>query len=434
MSQSPHLIIDKGPDRGRSLIIPPTGARFGRASKNDVVLTDSLLSRHHCRFFFKDDHVLHVADLASANQTWVNGTAVAEARLSVGDIVLIGETELRVLHTQENSPQPVKEAGLKTPLVGAGRRLAAIFNARPEQRRRGLMALAAVIVIVAALGLAYFLTKSGTGAGSAPLKPAPPAPLPVLAIEYEKVDADTNGIFRYVMTLTPDQRLAVTIADTGKTRVAESGSLAEALVRDLAAFLETSGYFELLPDYRGLQPAMLSQRDLTVTLGRRAHRVTVVNRAEPPAFQAVRERIEKLGETELGLWAVQFSTEQRLAMALEAYQRAKTAHSQREVQYGNLSSALDAFAEADRLLQTIEPKPDYYPDLLAAQNDARALLDKQYVDLSFNADLAIRRSAWEEAARQLRTIREMIPNRNDQRYQDTTRKLIEVEQRIENLK
>jgi pSer/pThr/pTyr-binding forkhead associated (FHA) protein len=45
-----HLMVVRGDDTGKAITVPAAGARLGRSSKNDIVLADPSLSRHHCRF------------------------------------------------------------------------------------------------------------------------------------------------------------------------------------------------------------------------------------------------------------------------------------------------------------------------------------------------------------------------------------------------
>jgi pSer/pThr/pTyr-binding forkhead associated (FHA) protein len=67
----------------------------GRADENDIVLTDSSVSRRHARFDF-DQGVLSVTDLESRNGISVNGEPVRSARLVDGDKVAIGSVTFRV--------------------------------------------------------------------------------------------------------------------------------------------------------------------------------------------------------------------------------------------------------------------------------------------------------------------------------------------------
>jgi pSer/pThr/pTyr-binding forkhead associated (FHA) protein len=81
------------------------GARFdlngrtltvGRSASNDIRLDgDEFASAHHARIEPRGDGVW-VEDVGSTNGTYINGTRVARAqKLAPGDVVRIGETDLR---------------------------------------------------------------------------------------------------------------------------------------------------------------------------------------------------------------------------------------------------------------------------------------------------------------------------------------------------
>jgi hypothetical protein len=66
---------------------------IGRASDNDVIVDDGLVSRHHCQL--KLQHGAYsFADLGSRNGSWVNGQPVNEVALGPGDLIRIGSTEI----------------------------------------------------------------------------------------------------------------------------------------------------------------------------------------------------------------------------------------------------------------------------------------------------------------------------------------------------
>jgi pSer/pThr/pTyr-binding forkhead associated (FHA) protein len=73
---------------------------IGRATDVDFRITEPSVSRHHVRLSVvmeKEGKRLQIADLESANGTYVNGQRIAAARtLSVGDTVELGTTRLRL--------------------------------------------------------------------------------------------------------------------------------------------------------------------------------------------------------------------------------------------------------------------------------------------------------------------------------------------------
>ena len=79
---------------------------LGRGTDNAFVLEDGMLSRHHARFFLKED-TAWIEDLESRHGTFLNGRRVGAAEaLKVGDRLLLGRTELRVLPPDHDPSRP----------------------------------------------------------------------------------------------------------------------------------------------------------------------------------------------------------------------------------------------------------------------------------------------------------------------------------------
>ena len=68
---------------------------LGRGSGCDMVLWDDTVSRRHAEIAVRAGLCL-VRDLDSCNGTLVNGRPVRRARLRRGDVLTLGETEIRV--------------------------------------------------------------------------------------------------------------------------------------------------------------------------------------------------------------------------------------------------------------------------------------------------------------------------------------------------
>ncbi len=83
-------------DQGEVWTIDSTALSVGRATDNDLSLAgDDYVSTHHARFEPRRDGV-YLADAGSTNGTFVNGIRVrSPRRLAPGDLVKIGETEMR---------------------------------------------------------------------------------------------------------------------------------------------------------------------------------------------------------------------------------------------------------------------------------------------------------------------------------------------------
>jgi hypothetical protein len=66
---------------------------IGRASDNDVIVDDPMVSRHHCQL--KLQHGAYsFTDLGSRNGSTVNGQTVSQVALGPGDVIRIGDTEI----------------------------------------------------------------------------------------------------------------------------------------------------------------------------------------------------------------------------------------------------------------------------------------------------------------------------------------------------
>jgi pSer/pThr/pTyr-binding forkhead associated (FHA) protein len=83
-------------DEGDVVTIDSHALRVGRSIDNDLSVDgDEYASAHHARFEPRRDGV-YVEDVGSTNGTFVNGIRLShERRLAPGDVVRIGETDLR---------------------------------------------------------------------------------------------------------------------------------------------------------------------------------------------------------------------------------------------------------------------------------------------------------------------------------------------------
>jgi pSer/pThr/pTyr-binding forkhead associated (FHA) protein len=97
--RSVRLVIQRSPslEEGGEFLLNSAPVTVGRGGQNDLVLTgDEFASARHARIEVRGDGVW-VQDLESTNGTYVNGTRVAGAqRLDAGDVLRVGETDLRM--------------------------------------------------------------------------------------------------------------------------------------------------------------------------------------------------------------------------------------------------------------------------------------------------------------------------------------------------
>ena len=93
------LVVQRSPslDAGAVFPVDSEPVTIGRAGQNDLVLDgDEFASARHARIEARGDGVW-VQDLESTNGTFLNGARVVGAeRMSPGDVLRVGETDLRV--------------------------------------------------------------------------------------------------------------------------------------------------------------------------------------------------------------------------------------------------------------------------------------------------------------------------------------------------
>lgn len=431
-----YLEVVQGPFKGNQYTLTAQGARLGRASKNDIVLPDEGISRFHCRVFFKEDGSLWVTDLGSANQTTVNDHPVTEVQLHVGDRIGIYSTEVLVLRDNLNAAPglgtvpppgvvPSVDLGLKRTVNMGG-----VKFPLPN-----LYVLAGSVLALLVLVFALPLLFKKPAAPVVQKAAAPAAAVPTLEISYEKVQADTNNVFRYELTLSRNRVLSVQVDDVRNNRhVRKEKIIGDEFLKDLITQIESSGFFLLKEEYTGLQPNALDRWDISITLGRTTHRALVANRVEPEPFKNVRELIEVFGKNELGLWAIQFTSDKLQEMAQEASTQAAKLYAERMVTYGNTFEALRKFKEAEWYLETVEPKPAMYAEILARITDCEQEVQQKYEQQNFLVSKALRESDWQTAANELRVICEMIPDRSDSRHQEARKRLLDAESHLKVLR
>jgi len=90
------VILVTDPDGSSGRVVFDGGSlTIGRATDNDVVARDGRVSRHHGRIVGRRGTLVY-ADLGSTNGSRVNGVAVTEVVLGVGDRLEVGDTALVV--------------------------------------------------------------------------------------------------------------------------------------------------------------------------------------------------------------------------------------------------------------------------------------------------------------------------------------------------
>lgn len=426
----PEIIVTKGPLKGSRFTVPDVGLRLGRSSTCEISIADPALSRNHCLFEVRDG-MLWVTDLASANGTIVNDDPLgAESKaLRPGDRVSAGDTVLAIIEPGGDLPPELPDAPKID--LGLGKQDDA-DGGKKAPMRLILWAVAALAVVAAA---AIILANPGDteGATNAPTE-LPDEPPKLLGFAFEKVEADTDGIYRYTLLYSQDGKMSVEIDDVPKENrhVRKTATLSADAQDLLAKIFASDELYQLEREYTGvpLKPNTLKSFSLRVLRGSRVFDTAIENAQEPAAFKDVRERLETFSKNELGIWAIQFSAEKLVEMSEESRRAADAKWEERDVKHGNTAASLASYEEAIFYLETVNPKPANYGELCKRRDQAAAELDKRYKDQRFLADRAINLQDWDTAKRELRILCELVPDTKDPRHSEASAKLLDVEARM----
>jgi hypothetical protein len=291
------------------------------------------------------------------------------------------------------------------------------------------------VAALAVVGAAVLIVSSSSETESGPAPQTVPDAEPTLqGFTFEKIEATVDGIYRYALSYTSGGDLSVEIDDVPKENrhVRKTATLSAEAQENLSKIFASEELYRLDREYTGvpLKPNTLKSFSLHVLRGSRVFDVTIENSQEPVAFREARERLETFSKNELGIWAIQFSAEKLTEMSAEARRAADAKWEERDVKHGNLSEALAKYDEAVFYLETVNPKPADYGDLVNRRQQTAAELDKRYRDQRFLADRAINLQDWATAQRELRILCELVPSTKDPRHAEASAKLLDVESRM----
>ena len=427
MAKRPKIVVVNGPLAGQSFEVGNGGLRLGRSSSNDIHIPDEELSRNHCLFEAVGEAGLRVTDLASANGTILNGEPLGDEPtiLKEGDVIVVGVTTLRVGAEQSAALPSAIDLGLDAPATGA-----AAGDAPAKRRSPVLTFFWAVAVLCIAVATYFVLTTPSENQEVKSVSQSETVPV-LSEVRYERVQADSSGIFRYYLTVTGDGVMTVRVDDVPNQNRhhVKSEKLSKEALDELGEILEYKKLREIDREFAGPEPdpPALDSWDLSVVYDTHARRIRILNTQEPEAFRAIREKLETFSKSELGIWAIQYPREKLIELARQAIEVGNSKWEDRDVNHGNLAAAIAAYKEAIFYLETVNPKPEGAAEALEGERRASAELDKRYADQRFRADKALNLSQWETARSELLVILEMVPDRRDDRNRDARSKLLSAE-------
>jgi len=151
MSHELYLIVARGHDIGARLLVGDGERVVGRARDADLVLLDRRVSRRHLRIRAEGEEA-HVATCDGASAFVLDGKLHTEAKLRVGDTVIVGETAL-LLALEPSIPEE------EAPDVGAATDVGELLTGLAVDVR----GLAGVFTLVEALDAAVDLAALKAG-------------------------------------------------------------------------------------------------------------------------------------------------------------------------------------------------------------------------------------------------------------------------------
>lgn len=429
-----ELLVTAGPFEGQRFSVTEAGIRLGRSSSCEISIPDPSLSRNQCLFELRDGTV-YVTDLASANGTEVNGEDLGSSScpLKVGDRVQAGDSELALVAAGSDvaaveAPQNIDLGFAQTEEDGAAE------EGKPAGGSSMRLVLWLVLVLVLGGSAAAILLFPRTGSDGV-ISARPLAPAKLWSVSYEKVEASTKGICRYAINVDAGGNISAELDDVPDSdrHVRKSAALSEKAREELDRLFSSAELFKLDKDYSGTpRPGELNRYELRVVRGTVVFSCVVENATEPEAFRSVRLALETFSQNELGIWAIQYSAEKLAEMSMEARMAADAKWEERDVNYGNIAAALKLYDEAVMDLETVNPKPEDYGELITKREMVRAELDRRYKDQRFEVDRAVNMGDWEKAVRELKILCELVPDNRDPRHAEATAKLVDAENRIKN--
>ena len=256
---------------------------------------------------------------------------------------------------------------------------------------------------------------------------------PLAEFNYERLVIDAQHLFRYTLSYQAATNvLMLNVSDLGEAdrsfskRVELSKDAKETLMK-LLWEVDVSKIGEIFPE-RSHDGISFERRTLTLVRGTEVWQ-RVAENVSHALFNGICETLEFFARNELQVWAAQYSVAELEAMAEEQLAIADRYWEQRDLGDDKLWQAVVAYRKGLSALETLNPKPKSMVALTQGLQTAEALLGERYEAVLFEVDQALNTQRYDMAIQQLQKILRMIPERDDERHQQASEKLLTVEQR-----
>ena len=167
------LVVLSAGMTGRTQELKLEKTTIGRVEDNTFQIAEPSVSSHHCEVELKGNEVL-VRDLNSTNGTFINGEKVTEKVIKPGQILRLGQIEMRLETDAPAAPTKrpidqtmVMQRGVSLTELEQGSRAggfdtrSAGFSRRTDKGGKIFWIVAAVVGLLIVGGLLYALTMAG---------------------------------------------------------------------------------------------------------------------------------------------------------------------------------------------------------------------------------------------------------------------------------
>lgn len=108
------LVVLSAGMAGRSEELKVDKTTIGRVEDNTFQIAEPSVSSHHCEVFLRGNDVV-VKDLESTNGTFINGEKITESVLKPGQVLRLGQVEIRLENgAPPSTPPPATAASAET--------------------------------------------------------------------------------------------------------------------------------------------------------------------------------------------------------------------------------------------------------------------------------------------------------------------------------
>jgi FHA domain len=102
------VVLSAGSMTGRTCELNVDRTTIGRVDDNTFPIAEPSVSSHHCEVFLRGSDIL-IKDLDSTNGTFINGQKITESVLKPGQVLKLGQIELRL--DADGMPAPAPSPG-----------------------------------------------------------------------------------------------------------------------------------------------------------------------------------------------------------------------------------------------------------------------------------------------------------------------------------